>query len=68
VGVAQAMLDAIGEERHAAAAKAVEASNEQLDGLAGLWPSLVPPARVESDPSQPYGAAARIEVAALRVQ
>jgi hypothetical protein len=68
VRTAHAMLDAIAEERHAAAAEAVASSKEQLDGLSGLWPSLVPPASVESDPSQLYGAAARIEIAALRVR
>ena len=68
VRTAQAMLDAIAEERDAAAAEAVASSKELLDGLSGLWPSLVPPASVESDPSQLYGAAAHIEIAALRVE
>jgi hypothetical protein len=68
VRTAQGMLDAIAQEQQAAAAEAVAASKEQLDGVSGLWPSLVPPPQVEGDPSQLYGAAARIEIAALRVE
>ena len=68
VRTARAMLDALAEEKAAAAAKAVASSREQLDGVALLWPSLLPPASVESDPSQLYGAAARIEIAALRLK
>jgi hypothetical protein len=65
---AQAMLDAIDEDKAAAAAKAVASFKEQLDGVALLWPSLVPPASVEGDPSQLYGAAARIEIAAVHLK
>ncbi len=68
VRMAQAMLDGIDVEQAAAAAKAVASSKEQLDGVALLWPSLVPPASVEGDPSQLYGAAARIEIAALHLK
>jgi hypothetical protein len=68
VRTAQAMLDALGEEHPETAAQAVASAKEQLDGVSTLWPSLVPPARVEGDPSQLYGAAARIEIAALRVK
>jgi hypothetical protein len=69
VRTAQAMLDAIKQEGSAAAAKAVMASQEQLDGVALLWPSVVPPESVAGgDPSELYGAAARIEIAALRLK
>ena len=65
---AQAMLDDLAQEKDGTAAKAVATSKEQLDGVALLWPSVLPPADAEGDPSQLYGAAARIEIAALQLK
>ena len=37
----------------------------QLDAIAPIWPGVVPPERLETDPAVLYGTAARIELAAL---
>jgi hypothetical protein len=39
-----------------------------LNKLDAAWPSLVPPDKVTTDASVLYGAAARIEIAALAVK
>lgn len=44
-------------------ATAVAALREQLDLITPIWPSLMAPQRLETDPSVIYGAAARIEFA-----
>jgi hypothetical protein len=68
VRIAQAMLDDLAQEKDGTAAKAVATSKEQLDGVALLWPSLLPPDGAGGDPSELYGAAARIEIAALHLK
>ncbi len=40
----------------------------ELNKLDAAWPSLVPPDKVTTDASVLYGAAARIEIAALAVK
>ena len=65
VRTAQAMLDDLAQAKDGTAAKAVATSKEELDGVALLWPSVLPPADAGGDPSELYGAAARIEIAAL---
>jgi len=49
---------------NAAAVTAIEA---QLDMLLPIWPGLKAPPRLETAPSVIYGAAARIEIAGLKV-
>lgn len=49
---------------NAAAVTAIEA---QLDMLLPIWPGLKAPTRLETAPSVIYGAAARIEIAGLKV-
>lgn len=44
-------------------APAVAAIREQLDLITPVWPSLMAPQKLETDPSVIYGAAARIEFA-----
>lgn len=41
---------------------------ETIDGLADMWPTLMPPAEVPHTASRLYGAAAEIEIAALDLQ
>lgn len=41
---------------------------ETIDGLADMWPALMPPAEVPHTASRLYGAAAEIEIAALDLQ
>ena len=41
---------------------------ETVDGLADMWPALMPPAEVPHTASRLYGAAADIEIAALDLQ
>lgn len=40
----------------------------QLETIGPAWPSVVPPDQVATDPSLIYGATARVEIAALRVE
>ena len=64
VQVAQARLDALspaGEAERKIAAEAAEA----LEGIDSLWPGLAPEDPIEGQASTLYGAAARIELAAL---
>jgi hypothetical protein len=68
VRIAQSMLDDLAQAKDGTAAKAVATSKEQLDGVALLWPSVLPPAGAGGDPSELYGAAARIEIAALHLK
>ena len=65
---AKAMLDAMPAAEDAKAAEAPAKAKAQFEAVAGLWPSLVPPAAVESDSSQLFGAAAYIEIAGLGVK
>jgi len=66
VQIAGRMLDRI-EDGDAAAKDALAEMKEQLATLSPAWPSLVPPDRLESDASLLYGAAARMELAANRL-
>ncbi len=68
VRTAKAMLDQTPAAERAKAADAVARAEAQLQAVAGLWPSLVPPATVEGDPSELFGAAAYIEIAGLHVK
>ncbi len=68
VRTARAMLDSIPADERATAAEAIAKAEAQFQAIAGLWPSLVPPAAVEGDPSELYGAAAYIEIAGLHVK
>jgi hypothetical protein len=68
VRAAQAMLDQTPAAERARAADAIARAKAQFDAVAGLWPSLVPPATVEGDPSKLFGAAAYIEIAGLHVK
>lgn len=45
-----------------------ERISETIDGLADMWPALMPPAKVPHTASRLYGAAAEIEIAALDLQ
>jgi hypothetical protein len=68
VRTAEAMLDQTPAAERARAADAIARAKAQFEAIAGLWPSLVPPAVVESDPSKLFGAAAYIEIAGLHVK
>jgi hypothetical protein len=45
-----------------------DAIARELDGLDSAWPALVAPKSITADASVLYGAAARIEIAALAVK
>ena len=66
VRAAHAMLDALPADG-VAAREVIATADAQLGGLAGLWPNLVPPATLAGDPSDLFGAAARIEIAGLHL-
>jgi hypothetical protein len=68
VRTASAMLDATPAAERARAADAIAKAKAQFEAVAGLWPSLVPPAMVKGHPSQLFGAAAYIEIAGLHVR
>jgi hypothetical protein len=68
VRAAKALLDQTPAAERAQAADAIARAKAQFDAVAGLWPSLVPPATVEGDPSKLFGAAAYIEIAGLHVK
>jgi hypothetical protein len=65
---ARALLDATPADERARAADAIAKAKTQFEAVAGLWPSLVPPAEFKGDPSQLFGAAAYIEIAGLHVR
>jgi hypothetical protein len=68
VRVARGLLDQVGEQDRARAPEAIARTQQQLDAIAVAWPSLVPPERIDTAASLLYGAAARIEIAALAVK
>jgi hypothetical protein len=67
VRTARALVDATPIEGNPAVAEAVAKARAQLDQTSGLWPSAMPPPGVAGDPSLLYGAAANIEIAALKL-
>ena len=64
VQVARARLDALSPDGEAERKITAEAT-EALEGIDSLWPGLAPEGPVEGQASTLYGAAARIELAAL---
>jgi len=68
VRTARAVLDATPGDGHPAAPGAIAKAQAQLEQVSGLWPSAMPPATVEGDASALYGAAANIEIAALKLE
>jgi hypothetical protein len=67
VQIAKQIVAALPAAERAKAPEAVDTIMAQLTTLDGAWPSVVPPARVATDASVLYGAAARIEIATLSV-
>ncbi|WP_193368757.1 hypothetical protein [Pelagibius marinus] len=55
-------------EATGAPADKVAAIREQLELIEPAWPLLVPPAQAPVEPSLLYGAAARIEIATLKLK
>ena len=67
--IARSWIDTLTPQQRAAAPDAVEEVTAELDKLlATVWPSVVPAEQLETNPSELYGAAARIELAALSVK
>ena len=64
----EALLDATPEDGDPAVAEALAKAKAELDKVSGLWPGVMPPATVEGDASQLHGAAANIEIAALKLE
>lgn len=67
VEIAQARLDALSSDERQRAGGAVERMREQLELMRSAFPSYQAPERVETPPSELFGAAARIELASLSV-
>lgn len=58
-------LDSINSEQYQVAAKDIENTRQWLLELRELWPTVNPQGKLEGDASHLYGAAARIELAAM---
>jgi len=67
---AETMVDNIEAGDNAELAAALKDIDGHIQALydAGTWPDVMPPATVEADASQLYGAAARVEITALSVR
>lgn len=63
--MALARLDRLSAEQQANHATAIAEVREILQSLPELWPTITPTGRIEGDSSHLYGAAARIELAAM---
>jgi len=68
VRVARGIVDSIDAGSHPGARNALQEIKTQLQSIEPAWPSVVPPEKVATDASLIYGAAARIEIAALSVK
>lgn len=71
VRVARSLIETMAEDSTQLQREGVEAAvrvaREQLDAIDDLWPELVPPERLDRDPSRLFGATARIELAASAI-
>lgn len=67
---AQARVDGIDSAGDEELASGLESVNGYLQALfdAGTWPDVMPPERLDTDASELYGAAARIEIVALGLE
>ena len=63
--IAKRRLEQLPEATRKESADTVKQVEGYLDELADLWPSIAPEGYVDGDASKLYGAAARIEIAAL---
>ena len=63
--IAKRRLEQLPEATRNESTDTVEQVEGYLEELAGLWPSIAPKGDVDGDASKLYGAAARIEIAAL---
>lgn len=72
VRVARALVEQVAEDSEQMQREGVEAAvgvaREQLDAIDDLWTALVPPERLDRDPSRLFGATARIELAASAIR
>jgi hypothetical protein len=68
VAVAKSLLEGLSKAERKEAGAAYDKIEAELKALAPAWPSVVPPARVETDASLLYAAAARIELAILSIR
>jgi hypothetical protein len=67
VAVAKSLLEGLSKAERKETGSAYDKIEAELRALAPAWPSVVPPARVETDASLLYAAAARIELAILSI-
>ncbi len=68
VQAARQMLDGLDPTGQDKAAEAIAETERQLISLDAAWPELMPSGDIATEPSLLYGAAARIEIAALSVK
>lgn len=64
---ARSILQSLGAAERAGHEAVLAEISDDLDSLAPAWPGVVPPGHVEADASLIYGAAARIEIASLKL-
>ena len=65
---AKAQLASLSSDDRKRMANSFDEIERELDGLDSAWPTLVAPKSITADASVLYGAAARIEIAALAVK
>lgn len=68
VAVAKTLLQNLSKSERKKAGDAYGKIEAELAALSPAWPSVAPPARVDTDPSLLYAAAARVELAILRIR